>query len=170
MTERYRYKPQGVYYDKQLNSVVPEKGSNTIFFGSKGEYSLFKELSEIPNVKLYCHPKIDFGERTWKIDFKIEAQNDTGILFLSKVCNSINNTSFNQLGTLYFEYKGIQDRNFIDKMKFLANCLPTLSNSLILVGKETSAFGCDNLTTDYQTIVKPIISLQRLKTIFNRLT
>lgn len=165
--EKYTNNPKHVYYDKQTKGIATPctKKEDLIIFDSISEYKLYLFLESFYEFKIECHQEISCDSITWCIDFKICSYYQTGTKLLANICNACNKTEFKSLNNLFIEYKGVQNKSFLKKMGYLMNHSPMFSKSLILVSSITCAFGCDDEMNDNNTLIKPIVGIDRFKRI-----
>jgi hypothetical protein len=106
---------------------------------------------------------------SWKIDFKISVRDRTDSqlqIRLADTANRINGANFSSLSSIYFEYKGLMDKNFKGKMSNLMSNSPMLAQTIVLVGSEVSAFADYNLARQ-KFILHPVISTGLLAYLLN---
>lgn len=163
-----------IWYDPISCESYAQKEDNCIFFGSTSEYNLFRKLQSLTasqNIEIICHQQKTFGTFNWKIDFCLRACQSDGMTcaLLARIANIINNSQFEKLTSLYIEYKGLQDDNFIDKMSTMMSYHPNLAKTVILVSGETGAFGCRHRDRNILTwLTKPIITTEDFALCFNK--
>lgn len=134
----YGIRSHGIWYDFRLRKEVNEKGKNTIYFPSKGEYECFLMLDQhLPesDIGIYPHARIRTSSIDWVLDFKLESFTSKGSKSLAKLCNSINGSSYGSLDAAFIEYKGFADSNFRMKIRRLYIDTPSLNKQVIICAK-----------------------------------
>lgn len=150
-----------VYYDTvkgvALKGKPTIKDKNVICFPSMGEYTLFKRVRDALKSSYYelvIHPKISRGGISWVIDLGIRTVDVRCQSKLADLANTCNGSRLIRCHEIYLEFKGIQDKNFLYKLKNLQRNSNTAYNSLIIIGRSS-----DEVLLS--TGVKPILSIER---------
>lgn len=143
-------------------------------FDSQSEFKAFILLEEYlcgDEFDIEIHPTIAIGRQEWEIDFGISANKDSAIASrqLAAIVNSINGTEHIELSRIFVEYKGFQDKNFIDKMTNVVTVAPIFSKSIILASEHVGAFGCYDKARE-RFHCHPITSMGILESILKRYT
>jgi hypothetical protein len=163
-----------VYFNPYTLEVSSEKIDNAMYFASTSEYHLYRRLCSYfahLDVNIEHQSQLLFGESRWRVDFKLTTDTSNAMLCkqFAKLCNLINGSQFESLNTLYIEYKGLQDANFLGKMGDLMSHHPTLAKTIILISQKTSAFGCKHKNKDIVGFLcKPIVSVEDFALCFNK--
>lgn len=134
---------KGIHFDLKKMCPVDQKGSDTVYFPSRGEYSCFRKLCNIFSTLEYeiiIHPRLKTSVCDWVLDFKVVAKNDQSRRQLAKLCNFFNDSAYSQISCVYVEYKGFADSNFRHKFGKLFRYCPSISSLIILVGSEQSRY------------------------------
>ena len=174
MRNTRKYQANHVVYDLQSNQTVSVASENTITFDSESEYRCYQVLCDMfptDTWNIDIHHTIATTKIKWCIDFKIAPIAPTLILMnkLHNLALGINGIECITPPThLLLEYKGIQDKSFINKMKTLKLNHSAIASRLILVGQHDDAFGVYNPSCrKFET--QPIIALSNLKQIWSEI-
>ena len=137
--QKYTKKRKVHYWDTVLKCRVTNKSRTTITIDSTLECSVLECIINYEHlIEVGIHKSISLKSGYWVVDFLLQAKNIKGRKFLSKLleCYGVAMES----STVLLEAKGVQDKNFIDKLTRLCHESPFTAQSLILVGSEGSGF------------------------------
>lgn len=162
-----------VYHNRETGLTTYERiDRHQTCFDSTAEFKAYILLEESFDSKIFhvdVHPEITVNGSKWKVDFAITANESNKIArpLLAKIINTVQSTQHLELSKIYVEYKGFQDKNFIQKMTNVAIEAPIFAKSVILVSEHNSAFGCyDNIRQRFYC--HPIVSMALLKGILEK--
>lgn len=139
-------------------------------FDSTSEYKcylLLRDYFPANRFVVNVHPTIQMGFHPWEIDFSVsttEHDYDAQVI-LASIVNTLHGTQYKVLREVFFEYKGLQDDNFIRQMTNIAKNAPLFGNSIILLSDKCSAFGCWD-STRKKFYCHPIASMYIIEEIF----
>lgn len=137
--QKYTKKRNVHYWDTVLGLEVPSKGKDTITLDSTLERDVYIELLKYSSlINIGIHLPLKFKEGSWIVDFVLQSKGVKGRRFIQYLLNYYGYAGGS--GTVFLEVKGVQDKNFLDKMNRLIRESPHTSNSLILVGYEGGGF------------------------------
>lgn len=152
-----------VYLDLETGQESTERLSkHQTCFDSLSEYRTYKLLSSYfpsERYQILVHPKVMVGGQTWKIDFSINAKEGDyhAKKVLASIVNTLHGTDYASLTTLFVEFKGVQDDNFLRQMRNIAINSPLFSQTILLIADKSTAFGCWD-TTRKRFYTHPIIA------------
>ncbi|QSJ20079.1 hypothetical protein JYQ62_16020 [Nostoc sp. UHCC 0702] len=174
MRNTRKYQANHVVYDLESKQTVSVSTPSTITFDSESEYQCYLVLCKMFPYEdwiIHIHHTITTVNLKWCVDFKIAPKklDLTWMHKLHKLATAINgNQPVVPPTHLFVEYKGIQDKSFISKMKTLKLNHSVIASRLILVGRYDDAFGVYNSScTKFET--QPIIALDNLKQIWSEI-
>jgi hypothetical protein len=167
-------KRKATYYDLMTHSIVEKKSENTVTFDSASECEFFLMLERLFPVREFgisIHVPIDCNGICWRVDFKVQPVHKTLAQYhrLGGLVQRINGYRYAVPPTcIYFEFKGTQDRNFLEKFSHIKKYNPSIANHIILASYYDSAFGkYDESDRIFHT--HPIIGMNNLEKITKEL-
>lgn len=174
MRNTRKYQAKHVVYDLESKQAVSTSTENTVTFDSESEYQCYLTLCNIFPPETWhigIHHTISTTAVKWCIDFKLSPVSPS-LVSMDKLYNltlAINGMECVTPPThLLIEYKGIQDKSFINKMRALKLNHSAIASRLILVGQHDDAFGVyDQSCRKFYT--QPIIGLNNLKHLWSEI-
>lgn len=161
MNKKFTIASIKVYYNTVTKTVLlgkpVAKNKNIVCFPSMGEYSLFRQVRDrLENTyyEIIIHPRISRGGISWVIDLGIRTVDVRCQERLAELINVCNGCKARRCSEIYLEYKGVQDKNFLYKLRNLQRNSETTYNSIVLIGK-------NNDVVNTAKGVKPILSLEK---------
>lgn len=166
MSVKFDYKRVPVWVNKQTLSPCFEKPrrSNTgnyWYFASKSEYECFLGLKRCLPKDVVTLPQqpVHIADTRWLVDFKLSIGSFSTSLLLSSVFDYFNPSNKRPVPSedseLYIEYKGLQNKEFINRMKTIRQ-YPKVDDRLLLLSSKGECY-YDELGNGYYIKTLPTI-------------
>lgn len=163
-----RIRAEGVWVHPDLGYTSPDKKEGYIYFSSKSELCTWNKLRWLfgmHNFTVNRQCKVTSGTLNWKIDFRIDAWEPREQRVLAKLSNLLcPGSQYNVLPSLYIEYKGYQDSNFLTKFTSIIEQAPMLTRSIVLVSNRAEGYVKED-KVKHSIYMHPIVSIDYLESI-----
>lgn len=161
-------KAEGVWVHPELGYTSTDKKDGYVFFSSKAELGAWNKLKYLFGVHGFTisrQCKVTSGTLSWKIDFRIDAYEPRQQRVLAQISKLLcPNSGYNVLPSLYIEYKGYQDSNFMKKFTEITNHAPMLTRSIVLCSNRAEGYVKEDKIA-HTIYMHPIVSLDYLESV-----
>lgn len=170
MPEKFNYKSRKIWLDTASSQIYYTKPTGKqqgiIKFDSVAEYNFYTKLKQVlpQDCLLLTQTPLWFDNVRWCVDFKIIADSDESIETLTAIWERYNiSNDYSKViteGDFFIEYKGVRDKNFMDKQAKLSQC-HNKDRLLLLTTPNGDAFYMDS-KQNYNPYVKLMPSVNKL--------
>lgn len=163
-----KLKAEGVWVHPTMGYTSHDKKEGYIYFSSKSELAAWIKIRNIFSCNEFDvnrQSKLTSGSLSWKIDFRIDAYQHKQKLVLAQIANMLcPHSQYNTLNTLFIEYKGYQDSNFLKKFTSIVDNAPMLARTIILCSNRPEGYVKED-KIKHQIYMHPIVSMEYLEAI-----
>lgn len=153
-------------FKKIKRRIVSYQGQK---FDSQAELKCFKTIMSLirsTDIIIDRQYPIKLKEWQWKVDFILMPTTIGDRTFLLNLSEAFDRNLHN--GNLYIEYKGILDKNFMDKFTYLSKKNPVAANSVLLLSDRCLGVTVPLTTSIRYYPVVDMVSFKRIARIANR--
>jgi hypothetical protein len=133
-----------IYHDRTSGLTTYERITpQQTCFDSTSEYRTYLLLCELfsgSDFHINVHPSIACGDIKWKIDFTVEARSGFASQLLASVANAVHGSKYGEIEVLGIEYKGFQDKGFLEKMDTFMRYAPNLTKTFVFLSSVTTGY------------------------------